>query len=161
MQTPQGIFDLQEPFRASYDLWDHFVLSGNALLSSEPSGGGLSSLDIVPAFLAPEIAAHEFLENSLTPAQYSASTGSISNSSSQDTSLKPKASSVSSSRIEKRQANTLAARRYRKKRLDQVAELEAALKATQIERDALKVQVAKLQAETQILKDIVRGGEPS
>lgn len=61
-------------------------------------------------------------------------------------------------RVEKRKANTLAARRYRQKRTDRVAELEAALKATQLERDALKMQLAKVQGETQVLKDLVRAG---
>ena len=65
--------------------------------------------------------------------------------------------STSASRIEKRRANTLAARRYRQARLDEVSNLKAELKETQLERDALKVQVAKLQGETQVLKDLVRG----
>ena len=70
---------------------------------------------------------------------------------------KPNSVSASRSRIEKRQANTLAARRYRQARLDKLASLEAELKATQLERDALKVQVAKLQGESQALKDLMRG----
>ena len=64
-------------------------------------------------------------------------------------------SSVSRSRIEKRRANTLAARRYRQNRLDRLSELETALKETQLERDALKEQVARLQGETQVLRDLV------
>ena len=68
---------------------------------------------------------------------------------------KPDSSSAMSSRVEKRKANTLAARRYRQNRLDKVAGLESALKATQLERDALKVQVAKLEGETQVLREII------
>jgi len=79
------------------------------------------------------------------------------NLSSEDISPKPRLRSASKSRVEKRQANTLAARRYRRNRLDKVADLESALRATQLERDALIVQVAKLQGETQALKDLVRG----
>jgi len=89
----------------------------------------------------------------------SASISSRSKSSPDEESSKPALSSSSSSaRVEKRKANTLAARRYRQKRLDKVTELELALKATELERDALKVQVAKLQGETQVLKDLARGG---
>ena len=68
---------------------------------------------------------------------------------------KPEPSSALSSRVEKRKANTLAARRYRQNRLDKVAELELALKATHLERDALKVQVAKLEGENHVLRKIV------
>jgi len=75
----------------------------------------------------------------------------------ENVSSKPDSSSASDSRVEKRKANTMAARRYRQKRLDRISELESALKATQLERDALKVQVAKLQGETHVLKDLVHG----
>lgn len=91
------------------------------------------------------------------PTPDSVSTGSTSNSSPKNISSKPGSSSASSSRVERRKANTLAARRYRHNRLDKVAGLESALKATQLERDAPKVQVAKLQGEIQVLKDLVRG----
>ncbi|KAL8786740.1 MAG: hypothetical protein Q9195_008074 [Heterodermia aff. obscurata] len=68
---------------------------------------------------------------------------------------KPESNSAVSARIEKRKANTHAARRYRQNRLDKLAKLESALKATQLERDALKVQVAKLEGETQVLREII------
>lgn len=90
------------------------------------------------------------------PAPESVSACSSSKASPEDVSSKPGSSSASSSRVEKRKANTLAARRYRQNRLNKLAELESELKATQLERDALKVQVAKLQGETQVLKDLVR-----
>lgn len=70
--------------------------------------------------------------------------------------FKPKVSSTSRSSVDKRKANTIAARRYRQNRPDKIAELESALKPTQLKRDALKEQVAKLQGETQVLKDLVR-----
>ncbi|MCJ1394009.1 hypothetical protein MMC18_006886 [Xylographa bjoerkii] len=74
----------------------------------------------------------------------------------EDVSSKSGSRSASRSRVEKRKANTLAARRYRQKHLDKLAELESALKATQLERDGLKVQVAKLRGENQALKGLVR-----
>lgn len=60
------------------------------------------------------------------------------------------------SRVQKRTLNTLAARRYRQKRLDQMSELEAALKETQAERDALKVRVARLEGEVDVLRGLLR-----
>ena len=73
----------------------------------------------------------------------------------EDAPSKPESRSAMSSRMEKRKANTLAARRYRQNRLEKIAELDSALKATQLERDALKVQVAKLDGENQVLRKII------
>lgn len=67
----------------------------------------------------------------------------------------PSSSSSTMSRVEKRKLNTLAARRYRQKRLEQMSGLEAALKEVERERDALKVRVAKLEGETDILKSLL------
>ncbi|XTI87832.1 hypothetical protein V2W45_1468303 [Cenococcum geophilum] len=66
------------------------------------------------------------------------------------------AKTSSPSRIEKRKLNTLAARRYRQKRVDQMNGLEAALKETQLERDALKVRVARLEGEAEILRQLLQ-----
>jgi hypothetical protein len=62
----------------------------------------------------------------------------------------------SASRIEKRKQNTLAARRYRQKRVDQMTSLESALKETQSERDGLKVRVARLEGEVETLRQLLR-----
>ncbi|KAM3082463.1 hypothetical protein ACMFMF_002125 [Clarireedia jacksonii] len=67
----------------------------------------------------------------------------------------PKTSSATASRIEKRKLNTLAARRYRQKRVDQMSSLENALREAERERDALRVRVAKLEGETEILKQLL------
>jgi len=61
------------------------------------------------------------------------------------------------SRVEKRKQNTLAARRYRQKRVDQMKQLETALREVQVERDALKVRVARLEGETETLKQLLQG----
>jgi len=70
----------------------------------------------------------------------------------------PKSSSqlTESTRIEKRRQNTLAARRYRQKRVDQMTSLESTLKETQDERDALKVRVARLEGEVETLRQLLR-----
>ena len=57
----------------------------------------------------------------------------------------------------KRQLNTQAARRYRQKKLDKMDSLEAELRLVQRERDELRVQVAKLQGETEALRGILKG----
>jgi len=67
-----------------------------------------------------------------------------------------KGGQVDNSRIQKRTLNTLAARRYRQKRLDQMSELEGVLKETQAERDALKVRVARLEGEVDVLRGLLQ-----
>ncbi|ESZ92830.1 hypothetical protein SBOR_6784 [Sclerotinia borealis F-4128] len=67
----------------------------------------------------------------------------------------PTSSSTTMSRVDKRKLNTMAARRYRQKRVDQMSSLEAAMKEVERERDALKVRVAKLEGETDILKSLL------
>ncbi|PVH98949.1 hypothetical protein DM02DRAFT_24929 [Periconia macrospinosa] len=61
-----------------------------------------------------------------------------------------------SARIEKRKANTMAARRYRQKRVDQMSGLEAQLKETQSERDDLKVRCARLEGEVETLRALLK-----
>ncbi|ORY09514.1 putative bZIP transcription factor JlbA, partial [Clohesyomyces aquaticus] len=62
---------------------------------------------------------------------------------------------VDPARVEKRRQNTLAARRYRQKRVDQVTTLESALKETQSDRDALKIRVARLEGEVETLRQLL------
>ena len=73
-------------------------------------------------------------------------------------SVKPPTPSAESNTTlaEKRRLNTLAARRSRQRRLDQVASLESELKETQLERDALKARVARLEGETEVLRQVLR-----
>ncbi|KAJ8116994.1 hypothetical protein OPT61_g1721 [Boeremia exigua] len=60
------------------------------------------------------------------------------------------------SKVEKRKANTLAARRYRQKRVDQMSGLEAELKEAKAERDEWKVRCAKLEGEVEALRALLR-----
>lgn len=71
-------------------------------------------------------------------------------------SVSPKTTDPDSARIVKRTRNTLAARRYRQRRVDEMSDLEAALKETQAERDALKVRVARLEGELDALRGPAR-----
>ena len=59
-------------------------------------------------------------------------------------------------RVEKRRQNTLAARRYRQKRVDQMSGLEAELKEAKAERDEWKVRCAKLEGEVEALRALLR-----
>jgi hypothetical protein len=61
-----------------------------------------------------------------------------------------------SSKVEKRKANTLAARRYRQKRVDQMSTLEAELKEVKAEREDLKVRNARLEGEVETLRALLR-----
>jgi len=81
-----------------------------------------------------------------------------------DSSLTPPLSTSSSmptktnskDKVAKRTLNTLAARRYRQKRVDQMNGLEAVLKETETERDDLKVRVARLEGELEALKALLK-----
>lgn len=56
----------------------------------------------------------------------------------------------------KRQRNTIAARKYRQKRLDRIQELEDALESVTRDRDDLKLRLARQEAETAALKEMMR-----
>ncbi|KAI3547426.1 BZIP transcription factor JlbA/IDI-4 [Colletotrichum abscissum] len=56
----------------------------------------------------------------------------------------------------KRQRNTVAARRYRQKGRDRITELESALKVVEEERDRLKLQLARREAEVDALREIMK-----
>lgn len=60
---------------------------------------------------------------------------------------------------DKRRRNTAAAAKYRQKRTDRVAELENALVEISKERDALKLQLAKRDAEVGLLQRLVSGND--
>ncbi|KAL2870368.1 uncharacterized protein BJX67DRAFT_378346 [Aspergillus lucknowensis] len=62
----------------------------------------------------------------------------------------------SPARISKRQLNTLAARRYRQRRLDRITQLEEELVAVKRERDELKMRVSKLEGETDALRGMLK-----
>lgn len=152
LSTP-GFIDWQD---SCHDSWAKSVPDNNAAFPFGPHPYETSSLDDM-AVLASD---NMVLENLVTP-----SSDFAHNTMSADTSFKAAieepslgtaSSAVSTSRVEKRKANNLAARRYRQNRVQQVAELQSALKATELERDALKVQVAKLQGENLVLGDLVR-----
>lgn len=56
----------------------------------------------------------------------------------------------------KRQRNTMAARRYRQKGRDRIAELEYALRDMEHERNELRLQLARREAEVAALKEMLR-----
>lgn len=58
--------------------------------------------------------------------------------------------------VVKRQRNTIAARKYRQKRLDRIQELEDALKAMTRERDELRLRLARQEAETAALREMMQ-----
>ena len=58
--------------------------------------------------------------------------------------------------VRKRNLNTLAARRYRQRRTDETQSLAAELKETQVERDGLKILVARLEGEINGLRQTLR-----
>jgi hypothetical protein len=61
-------------------------------------------------------------------------------------------------RDRRRQKNTLAARKYRQKRLDRIAQLEQALSRTEKERDDLRIQVESWKSKAKLLQDLFEQG---
>ncbi|PNY24593.1 Purine-cytosine permease FCY22 [Tolypocladium capitatum] len=55
----------------------------------------------------------------------------------------------------KRQRNTMAARKYRQKRLDRIAHLKCALTGVTGERDELRLQLARREAEVDALREML------
>lgn len=64
----------------------------------------------------------------------------------------------STDRIVKRQKNTEAARRYRQRKVDCQTGLADALAAMTKERDELRLQLARSEAERDVLRGLVGGG---
>ncbi|KAI1934142.1 hypothetical protein LOZ65_000055 [Ophidiomyces ophidiicola] len=64
-------------------------------------------------------------------------------------------SDPSDAAAEKRRRNTLAARRFRQRQQDRIAQLERALEQVAQERDELKMQVAKWEGEATALRGIL------
>jgi len=56
----------------------------------------------------------------------------------------------------KRQRNTLAARKYRQKRIDRITELEDEVDKLKSEREELRIKLARQEAETAALKEMLR-----
>ncbi|KAF7545953.1 hypothetical protein G7Z17_g8783 [Cylindrodendrum hubeiense] len=61
----------------------------------------------------------------------------------------------------KRQRNTVAARKYRQKRLDRIAELEEALAEMTGDRDDLRLKLARREAEVDALREVLGRSEKS
>ncbi|ODA81366.1 hypothetical protein RJ55_04331 [Drechmeria coniospora] len=57
----------------------------------------------------------------------------------------------------KRHRNTMAARKSRQKRLDHIADLEHTLGEVSRERDELRLQLARREAEVETLREALRG----
>ncbi|KAF2002330.1 hypothetical protein P154DRAFT_574268 [Amniculicola lignicola CBS 123094] len=136
------------------DVSPHFISSG------EPSNYSITTATgITQDPYSPQMIVQDHQSNSVPPSSSSDEHGSSPEGSSTSIKLsKPKTGSHpgDSSRIEKRKQNTLAARRYRQKRVDQMAGLETTLKETQSERDALKVRVARLEGEVETLRQLLK-----
>jgi len=56
----------------------------------------------------------------------------------------------------KRYRNTLAARKYRQKRIDRIKDLEEALEEVTRERDELRIQLARQEAQNEALRSMMK-----
>ncbi|KAI9879968.1 MAG: hypothetical protein M1830_006276 [Pleopsidium flavum] len=82
----------------------------------------------------------------------------------QDTCLfygEPQSCGHSVTKERRRQRNSIAARKYRQKRLDRIAELEQALAKTEKERDNLMVQLECWKTKAKLLQELTAGSRGS
>lgn len=142
LSLPANAFPFFDP-GLSYNAEDFLLYDSNFPdLSTTDSGDSETFTQSQPPLQPPPVEIPKYIDTPTIP-----DTPSSSNF---DTSANP-------SRVEKRKQNTLAARRYRQKRVDQMKQLEDMLKETERERDALKVRVARLEGETETLKHLLKG----
>lgn len=80
-----------------------------------------------------------------------AESGTVSNSNSNHSAEDSQDESV----LEKRRRNTMAARRFRKRKQDHVSDLESQLAKVAKERDDLRLQVAKWEGEAMALRQLL------
>ena len=59
-------------------------------------------------------------------------------------------------KVVKRQRNTMAARKYRQKKVDRMSELEKSLEDVSKERDELRIQLARREAEVEALREMLK-----
>jgi Basic region leucine zipper len=62
---------------------------------------------------------------------------------------------VSNSLALKRQKNNIAAKRYRQKKIDRIAELEQKVQIVMREKENLKLELAKRETEVQMLRELL------
>jgi hypothetical protein len=93
---------------------------------------------------------------SSTGQRYRVSSSPEQSASTKTTSSKASPLAPEVSKIEKRKANTMAARRYRQKRVDQMSTLESELKDVKAERDDFKVRCARLEGEVETLRALLQ-----
>ncbi|KAH6886395.1 hypothetical protein B0T10DRAFT_608060 [Thelonectria olida] len=152
-------------------LHDGFFTQDTSLLHTTPleqSTASVNSLKTTststsnsPSY-APNSSAFSTFAVNLTPAAGAQSSSSPSDdgSFSSASGNKRKASSPPEDEVLakdlKRQRNTLAARKYRQKRLDRIAELEQALADMTGDRDDLRLKLARREAEADALREMLR-----
>lgn len=106
-------------------------------------------------FSSPMVKDHSSSGSSTGP-HYRGSSSPEQSASSKHPSSKVSPLAPEASKIEKRKANTMAARRYRQKRVDQMSTLESELKDVKTERDDLKVRCARLEGEVETLRALLQ-----
>ncbi|KAL1983696.1 hypothetical protein VTN96DRAFT_9952 [Rasamsonia emersonii] len=139
---------------------DHVSSSSNVLNMSTNTHVQQSSRDrpILPAKQTPSSASTSSSSDSVTaPSSTKRNTkkrpAAIDSSHSNSSALDSEEERI----LEKRRRNTLAARRFRQRKQDHVAALEAQLAAVTKERDELRLQIAKWEGEVTALRKMLEG----
>jgi hypothetical protein len=58
--------------------------------------------------------------------------------------------------LAKRERNNIAAKKYRQKKVDRIKELEDEVEEVRRERDELRIRLARQEAETAVLREVLR-----
>lgn len=122
-----------------------------SLHTSSATNSPLSSLDGAMPAAIPFSHHH----HSLSPSSESQPIAMSSSSKRKAAESSATADEEEEAKTNKRQRNTMAARKYRQKRLDLIADLEKALEDMTAERDALKLQLARKDAEAGALREML------
>jgi hypothetical protein len=162
--TGQGsaCLDISATQNNSHLDWDHGMLHA----STDAAMTQLQSLNDTAMLPSPTLSQHEdsFLgalptTSSSSSTRPTTTTPTSTSGSATKRSLDSPSSSGNSpaepTKVQKRQKNTEAARRYRQRKVDRVTELEEALAAVSKERDELKLKLARAEAQADVLKGMI------
>jgi len=164
-----------EQFAGSLDLVDPALLeSVLAALDQPPAAPQVSSVTLQPPpqSIQPSVRHTPYPKtkpasvpstgqspSSTKPNPLSASSSTKTSPPAGTASVAPTASSSSTDDLDdttlRRQRNTIAARKYRQKRTDRISELEDALAAMTKDRDTLRLQLGRRDAEVGVLREML------
>jgi len=105
-----------------------------------------------------QISSHPTKENDSPHSRFR---GISPNQGSYSANVQPRFRGEPASKIQRRERNSISARKYRQRRLDRIAELEQALANMEVERDSLAVQLECWKTKAELLRELALGSRGS